>query len=42
LLGNANWYLPSWLQWLPDVRIDHEAAVQHACFRASEAGTGGE
>jgi uncharacterized membrane protein YdfJ with MMPL/SSD domain len=22
LLGNANWYLPSWLQWLP--RLEHE------------------
>src|SRR5262249_14436030 len=22
LLGNRNWYLPSWLEWLPDVRID--------------------
>ena len=24
LLGNANWYLPSWLQWLP--RLEHEAS----------------
>jgi RND superfamily putative drug exporter len=24
LLGDANWYLPSWLQWLP--RLEHEAA----------------
>jgi len=24
LLGNANWYLPKWLQWLP--RLDHEPA----------------
>jgi RND superfamily putative drug exporter len=24
LLGNANWYLPKWLQWLP--RLEHEAA----------------
>jgi uncharacterized membrane protein YdfJ with MMPL/SSD domain len=23
LLGNANWYLPKWLQWLP--RLEHEA-----------------
>jgi len=21
-LGNANWYLPSWLEWLPKMRID--------------------
>jgi RND superfamily putative drug exporter len=24
LLGNANWYLPRWLQWLP--RLEHEQA----------------
>ena len=24
LLGNANWYLPKWLQWLP--RLEHESA----------------
>ena len=24
LLGDANWYLPKWLQWLP--RLEHEAA----------------
>jgi len=24
LLGNANWYLPSWLDWLPDLRVEHE------------------
>jgi hypothetical protein len=22
LLGKANWYLPSWLNWLPDLRVD--------------------
>ncbi|HET7037061.1 MAG TPA: MMPL family transporter [Thermomicrobiaceae bacterium] len=22
LLGNANWYLPRWLEWLPDLRIE--------------------
>ena len=26
LLGEANWYLPSWLQWLP--RLEHEAAPE--------------
>ncbi len=24
LLGSWNWYLPSWLEWLPDPRIEHE------------------
>jgi putative drug exporter of the RND superfamily len=27
LLGRWNWYLPGWLQWLPDPHIDHETAV---------------
>jgi len=22
LLGNTNWYLPAWLNWLPDVRVE--------------------
>jgi RND superfamily putative drug exporter len=26
LLGDANWYLPRWLEWLP--RLEHEAAVE--------------
>ena len=21
LLGDRNWYLPSWLRWLPDIRV---------------------
>jgi hypothetical protein len=28
LLGNANWYLPRWLHWLPDLRV--EGSVTHA------------
>ncbi len=28
LLGNVNWYLPRWLQWLPEIEIEgHEAAA---------------
>jgi uncharacterized membrane protein YdfJ with MMPL/SSD domain len=23
LLGDANWYLPSWLSWLPDLHVEH-------------------
>jgi putative drug exporter of the RND superfamily len=23
LLGDANWYLPPWLQWLPDLHVEH-------------------
>jgi uncharacterized membrane protein YdfJ with MMPL/SSD domain len=26
LLGDRNWYLPSWLEWLP--RLDHEGTVE--------------
>jgi RND superfamily putative drug exporter len=29
LLGKANWYLPSWLEWLPDLR-ERESAVAAA------------
>jgi uncharacterized membrane protein YdfJ with MMPL/SSD domain len=25
LLGDRNWYLPTWLEWLP--RLDHEGSV---------------
>jgi RND superfamily putative drug exporter len=27
LLGDRNWYLPSWLKWLPDLRIEGKAAT---------------
>jgi putative drug exporter of the RND superfamily len=26
LLGDRNWYLPRWLEWIPDLRIEGEAA----------------
>ena len=26
LLGSRNWYLPSWLRWLPDVQVERAAA----------------
>jgi RND superfamily putative drug exporter len=28
LLGNRNWYLPSWLEWLPDVHIEGVATPE--------------
>ena len=28
LLGGRNWYLPSWLNWLPDLRIEAEEVVE--------------
>jgi RND superfamily putative drug exporter len=27
LIGDRNWYLPSWLGWLPDLRIEGDASV---------------
>ncbi|MEX1021654.1 MAG: MMPL family transporter, partial [Dehalococcoidia bacterium] len=27
LLGDLNWYMPSWLQWLPDLRVEREPEV---------------
>jgi len=25
LLGDLNWYLPKWLHWLPDIRVEGAA-----------------
>ena len=30
LLGDANWYLPKWLDWLPRVRHEVEAQPEPA------------
>ena len=30
LLGDRNWYLPRWLQWLPNVDVEGHAAAQEA------------
>jgi RND superfamily putative drug exporter len=30
LLGNWNWYLPSFLHWLPELRLERSAAVEAA------------
>jgi RND superfamily putative drug exporter len=40
LMGDWNWYLPNWLQWLPELHIEgHEAAeVAHAREEASVGG----
>jgi putative drug exporter of the RND superfamily len=34
LLGDRNWYLPSWLEWLPQVKLEG-AAPNHAAVPAS-------
>jgi RND superfamily putative drug exporter len=28
LLGNRNWYLPRWLNWLPDLRVEGQRPAQ--------------
>jgi hypothetical protein len=28
LLGRANWYLPSWLRWLPELSADSDSTVK--------------
>jgi RND superfamily putative drug exporter len=34
LLGDRNWYLPSWLKWLPDLRIEGKATTPAAAAPA--------
>ena len=29
VLGKRNWYLPSWLRWLPDLRVEAEEEEPH-------------
>ncbi|MQC17114.1 MAG: MMPL family transporter [Chloroflexi bacterium] len=38
LLGERNWWLPSWLQWLPDLRVEREPIV--ALEPGRDAGSG--
>jgi RND superfamily putative drug exporter len=37
LLGPANWYLPSWLQWLPEIRME-ESTTEQPTARPLETG----
>jgi MMPL family len=39
LLGDANWYLPRWLEWLP--RLDHEPTVKEKAPAAAPAPAAG-
>jgi RND superfamily putative drug exporter len=41
LLGNANWYLPSVLNWLPRIGIEGTPAVSAPAFEAEPAAGGG-
>ena len=36
LLGSINWYLPSWLEWLPQIDIEGHAAAEEGLAHASE------
>jgi RND superfamily putative drug exporter len=27
LLGNVNWYLPRWLQWLPELQVEGHRVI---------------
>jgi len=38
LLGRWNWYLPSWLEWLPRIQIEAEGPVKAASERAVPEG----
>jgi len=38
LLGNLNWYLPRWLHWLPDLRVEGAAAHVEAAPVAAGGG----
>jgi RND superfamily putative drug exporter len=40
LLGRHNWYLPKWLEWLPNVSLG-EAAVEEGQPVQHKAGAGG-
>jgi RND superfamily putative drug exporter len=37
LLGNLNWYLPSWLEWLPKLRVEGREAERETTLVALEA-----
>ncbi len=40
LLGDINWYLPSWLEWLPDLRVEgEESAIEQQQHELVGTGT---
>jgi RND superfamily putative drug exporter len=32
LLGKWNWYLPTWLEWLPHIQIEAERREEHVAL----------
>jgi RND superfamily putative drug exporter len=41
LMGKFNWYLPSWLRWLPDLRVEPKDIPQEAMRPEMAPGGGG-
>jgi putative drug exporter of the RND superfamily len=39
LLGERNWYLPSWLNWLPDVRVEGAEPLPETALRPIAGGS---
>jgi anti-anti-sigma factor len=39
LLGERNWYLPRWLDWLPDLQVEGAPAAAHETAKAAEERT---
>ena len=37
MLGKWNWYLPSWLEWLPKVQVDGEPIAEPQTGSGKEA-----
>ena len=37
LLGERNWYLPSWLRWLPDVHVEGDGVASASEERGGTA-----
>ncbi|MBT8217042.1 MAG: MMPL family transporter [Acidimicrobiia bacterium] len=40
LLGNRNWYLPAWLQWLPELDVEGHEAAAHRVDAETEVPVG--
>jgi uncharacterized membrane protein YdfJ with MMPL/SSD domain len=36
LLGRHNWYLPSWLNWIPDIHVEGHTAAKPAATKPSK------
>lgn len=41
LLGDANWYLPAWLHWLPDLRVERSPHAPSGAMAGSVTGDSG-